>query len=70
MRQRLIFYNVDSAGRYVFVGENNKIKYFFDSKTGSFLKEKKPIEIDRNQDMFDKNKQFLGNYQSLNLKSH
>lgn len=44
MRERLIFYLINpNTGQYVFIGENNKIKYYFDSKTGSFLKGKEPI---------------------------
>lgn len=41
------------------------MRYFFDQKTGLFLKGKQPLEIDHIDDIYDQNGQFLGNYNNI-----
>jgi hypothetical protein len=41
----------------------------FDENIGRRLKEKQPIYIDNNENIFDKNEQYLGNYQQIKIKT-
>ncbi len=41
----------------------------FDENIGRRLKEKQPIYIDHNENIFDKNEQYLGNYKQIKIKT-
>lgn len=69
MKQKLLFYQIrPKTGEYVFIREKDRREFAFDENIGRRLKEK-PIFIDSNEAIFDKDNQYLGHYENLRAEA-
>lgn len=69
MKQRLVFFQVrPKTGEYVFIREKDRREFSFDEDIGRRLKDK-PVFIDNNEAIFDRDNQYLGHYDNLRAEA-